>query len=397
MYKLIQQRMKIVYLYTSLRTVGGADRIISEKANYLADHYNHEVYFITDTQMGLPLTFPLSPKVRHIDLGIDFNRQYFHGILKRGIIYLRLMKRYKKELSQLLLQIQPDIVISTLSREADFLTELKDGSKKIAEIHIAKDYIRNLYLMRKQKGIYPWIARVWTKKMEKAVKHFDAVVVLTHQDAKSWQSIRPVCVIPNFLPFYPEKVLPSGNKKIISVGRLYEQKGYDLLIEVWKIVTRKHPDWHLHIYGNGEQENELTGLIAKYGIGETFHLEEPVKDILTKYAESAFYVMSSRFEGFGMVLIEAMACGLPCISFDCPHGPSDIIKDQEDGFLVENGNIQALAEKINILIEQPEKRQRMGEQARINVKRYDKTFVMQQWIELFNQLTGPHESSNAAR
>ena len=115
-------------------------------------------------------------------------------------------------------------------------------------------------------------------------------------------------------------------------------------------------------------------------------IHEPTSEIIAKYQESSIYIMSSRYEGFGMVLLEAMACGIPCVSFDCPYGPSDIIHDGEDGFLVKHLDTTALAERICYLIENPEIRKEMGEKAKRNIKRYSRENVMAQWTELFNHL-----------
>jgi len=170
------------------------------------------------------------------------------------------------------------------------------------------------------------------------------------------------------------------------VGRFYAQKGFDMLIEAWGIVAEKYPEWQLNIYGNGEFKDQLNAQIKEKGLTSSITLKDPVSNIVDKYTESSAYVMSSRFEGFGMVLIEAMACGLPVISFDCPDGPSDIIKDGEDGLLVENGNISKLADSILKLIENEDLRIRMGQKARENVKRYNHDIIMQKWVELFHTL-----------
>ena len=342
--------MKIAYIYTALVTVGGADRVVTEKANDLADKRGHEVYIITDSQNNRQPIFPLSDKVKHIDLNINFDKQYHHGLVIRAYYYFSLMRLYKKRLGKLLDEIKADIVITTLGRDLDFLTKLNDGSKKVGESHIAKQYTRNFHLMEARGFPYKQIAQYWRRKQEKAVKKLDAFVVLTQYDAESWKEIKVANIIPNSLPFYTAESSSLDKKQIITVGRLSEQKGFDLLVSAWSYITKKHPDWEIHLYGEGELENELKKSITQNGIEDSFIIHKPVKNIKEKYLESSIYVMSSRFEGFGMVLIEAMACGVPCISFDCPHGPSYIIKDGEDGILVENGNVERLAEAMSTLI-----------------------------------------------
>lgn len=378
--------MKIVYLYTALVTVGGADRVVTEKANYLAEKKGYDVYIITDSQNGRQPTFPLSDKVKHIDLNVNFDKQYHHGLIVRSYYYFSLMRLYKNRLTRLLNEIKADVVITTLGRDLDFLTKLKDGSKKVGESHIAKQYTRNFHLMEARGFPYKQIATYWRRKQEKAVRELDAFVVLTQYDAESWSQIKVADIIPNSLPFYTSESSSLDKKQIITVGRLSEQKGFDLLIPAWSSIAKQYPDWELHLYGEGELENELRRSIAQNGIEDSFIIHKPVKDIKEKYLESSVYVMSSRFEGFGMVLIEAMSCGVPCISFDCPHGPSYIIKDGEDGILVENGNVEKLADAMSLLIEDKEKRIAMGRAAKKNVLRYRQENIMQQWENLFNKL-----------
>lgn len=218
-------------------------------------------------------------------------------------------------------------------------------------------------------------------------KKLDALVVLTQHDADNWKEVKKACVIPNFLPFSPEKGSSCLEKRIISIGRYSEQKGYDRLIEAWIKVNRKHPDWHIRIYGEGQDRNSLQELIEKHHIENSFSLCPPTKNIQEKYLKSSIYVMSSRFEGLPMALLEAMACGVPCISFDCPYGPAEIITPEEDGILVKNGNTDELADAICRLIEDTDKRIRMGKQAQKNIQRYLREEVMKLWDELFNTLT----------
>lgn len=377
--------MKIFYIYTALLTKGGADRVLTEKANWLAEH-GYEVGIVTDTQMGRPPVFPLSSKVNLINLDIDFSQEYGHCLPLRVIWYFKLMRRYKAKLSECLYREKPDIVITTLGRDLDFLTSIHDGSIKLGESHIARKFSRNFHLMEQKGGIHWLLAQYGRWKQERSVRELDGLVLLTHQDAEKWKGVTQTYVIPNSLPFYPKESSICENKKAICVGRLNEQKGLEYLIDAWRIVCQKHPDWQLDIYGSGELKEELLHRINNNNLSGAIHINEPTPQIMEKYLESSIYIMSSRYEGFGMVLLEAMSCGVPCISFDCPYGPSDVIRHDEDGFLVEYLNTEALADSICQLVEHSELRKAMGKKAKENIKRFSRDNVMKQWTDLFNQL-----------
>jgi glycosyltransferase involved in cell wall biosynthesis len=252
----------------------------------------------------------------------------------------------------------------------------------IYERHVSKEIeMRNDFSMLKKFAIkFKWFI------MEKLAKKFNHFIVLTEGNKKEWPSLRNMMVIPNPLSFYPEKSSQLTNKKVIAVGKQSYQKGYDLLLPAWKLVVEKHPDWQLEIYGKKEPLLKLSDQADALNIGNNVFFFDPVQNIVEKYLESSIYVMSSRFEGFGMVLIEAMACGVPCVSFNCNYGPADIIQDGIDGFIIENGNIRLLAERINVLIEDTDLRKKIGLNAKENVKRYFPAKIINQWDDLFKDI-----------
>ena len=377
--------MKILYAVEAVNLSGGYDRVIIEKANYLAEHGLDVIITVASHALAEPC-YEISEKVRLIDFGIDFHQQYGHHLFYRAFIYFMMMRRYRRALKELLFFERPDIVITTLGREIDFITKIHDGSVKIGESHIAKNYVRNLHLMEQNGFVHQMIARYWRWKMDKQVKQLDTLVLLTQHDADSWNGLTKTVVIPNSLPFFPEKPSTCNQKQVIFVGRLNEQKGLEYLIETWKRVHQKHKDWILQIYGDGEQRELLLHLISEAKLKDAVVVNHSTRQIMDKYLESSIFLLTSRFEGFGMVLIEAMACGVPVVSFDCPWGPADIIKNGEDGFLVEYLNTTEAAEKVVQLIESPELRMKMGIRARENVQRYSRNTVMKQWIELFYSL-----------
>jgi glycosyltransferase involved in cell wall biosynthesis len=188
------------------------------------------------------------------------------------------------------------------------------------------------------------------------------------------------------LSFYPETQSALTNKTLIAVGKHTHQKGFDRLLQSWAVIQQTQPEWILEIYGKFDEQHSLQKLAKQLNIENSIRFFEPDPDIASRFLAAAVFAFSSRFEGFGMVLIEAMACGVPCVSFDCPCGPSDIIRSGEDGFLVPNNDTVAFTQQLLQLIENRALREQLGTQAKINVQRYLPEVVVKQWDELFKSL-----------
>ena len=217
----------------------------------------------------------------------------------------------------------------------------------------------------------------------------DQLVVLTDKSKASWPELSNVTVIPDPIPMpMPLSVSCLHAKRVVTIGRYAYQKGYDLLLQAWAEVEKQYLDWTLDIYGMGDQTG-YRQLMTDTGVDVyRCHLNGPVEDVTKVYQNSSIFVLSSRFEGFGLVLVEAMACGLPVVSFDCPAGPDEIITDGVDGILVPSGDVHVMAEKLMALMADEELRKRLGQQARRSAKRYDMKTIASQWTTLFEKVKG---------
>jgi glycosyltransferase involved in cell wall biosynthesis len=361
---------------------GGVERVLTLKANYFAEHFGYDITIILTEGKEKPLFYPLSDKIKVINLDINFEELWTCSFVKKAFVYLKKQRIFKKKLTNELMRIRPDITISLLRREINFINEIKDGSKKIGELHVNRANYRN-FEARDSNAIKNIFAKYWMRNLVSHLKRLDRFVVLTEEDKAAWTELDNVEVIPDPLAFDIDKVSPLTNKRVIAVGRYVYQKGFDLLLQAWAKIEKQHPDWELAIYGMGDR-TPYEQIIEKMHIDRNrCHLNGPTDDIKQEYLNSSLFVFSSRFEGFGMVLIEAMACGLPVISFDCPCGPKDIVRHQEDGILVPSGDADKLADALHKIMLEGALRQTLASKALVNVRRFFIEEVTQRWRGLF--------------
>lgn len=362
--------MKLLYITNGITGAGGLERVLAVKASVLAERFGYEVHILSLNEEGKEPFFEFSPRIIRHSIAV-------------GGHPLQYIKAYNNGIRQKVTDIKPDVI-----------SVCDDGLKgffipKIVDTTIPVVYERHVSQMTErgegQNRISGMVSGFKFRVMNHLAKSFDRFVVLTAGNTKEWH-LNNMAVIPNPLPFYPEQVSTLQNKKVIAVGKQSYQKAYDLLLASWAKLPTELKDWELHIYGKKNESLQLSTLAEQLGIAAQVFFHAPVKDIEAKFLESSVFVLSSRFEGFGMVIIEAMACGLPVVSFDCPHGPSDIITHDTDGFLAENGNAEDLAAHLAALMNDNALRRRFGNHGRETAKLYLPETVVKQWDELFKSL-----------
>lgn len=355
--------MKLLYITNGINGAGGLERVLSIKATALAEEWGYDIGIVVLNQSHKNPFYTFSPKIKMLPVVVSGN----------PISYL---KQYKAGVQQVIDDFQPDVISVCDDGIKGFLLPkfIKTTAKWIYERHASTQ-------LNKTKG---WKGSITVKAMQYLARNFDRFVVLTPSNIKEWKKVQAVA-IPNPLSFLIQSGNELNQKKVIAVGSHSYNKGYDLLLKVWKEVNAKHPDWSLHIYGKSDPQQTFIRLKEAWEVKQCY-FHEPVSDIRAKYLDSSIMVLPSRSEGFGMVLIEAMACGLPCISFDCPSGPRDIIKHDVDGILVPAEDVSQMVHAFERLIEDNALRESMGQQATQNVKRYLPEHIISQWDDLFKSL-----------
>ena len=374
--------MKLIYCIASVYNPGGMERVLLNKLRWWLRRGGCELMVVTTDQQGRPPFYEFPPEVRMVDLGINYTEDKGRGTVGQTLAYFRKRRLHRKALTELLMRERADFVISLYPSESSFIPRIKDGSKKILELHFNKMF----RLQYNRKGLMGLADRIRMRMDERLVRRFDRFVVLTRQDAAMWGRLPNLSVIPN-AAITPPVEHRTGNHRVIAVGRLDYQKGFDRLLDAWALLPEElRKTWHLDIFGQGEWEQLLKDQIIRLGIADSVRINAPTNRIFDEYAASDLLVMTSHYEGFPMVMIEAMACGVPVVSFDFLCGPRDIIAQGLNGIITPEGDIPALAAEMQRLMEDPARLENMSAQARKISEAYSEDAVMGRWNLYFTDM-----------
>ena len=379
--------MKILFIIDKMQNYAGIERILSCKMNYISKQTSHNVFLTTYDQQSKDLPYQLNENISYNPIHVPIPLRDKMTFLNWLTAYIQTRNQFKRQFFSLLNKIHPDIVICTVYsfQLIDIIVTVchKQGIKTIMESHTKGETVLMAPKFNYNQHLHK-LFTLWDHHILKSLHHCSCVVTLTQQDAPFWQCYAErIEVIPNMLTITPKMVLDYRAKRVISAGRYMSEKGFDRLLKAWNLINKEFCDWQLYIFGNGNRTPYLK-IVDQLQLGETVHLMPATEDIAKEFSNSSIYVMSSRYEGFGLVLAEAMSCGLPCVSFDCPYGPREIIRDREDGFIAEDGNIEDLAKKLEQLMADEKLRKEMGTKAIQNISRFNPDTIMALWTNLFN-------------
>ncbi len=375
--------MRIVYCMYSL-TGGGIERVTTTKANYWAEK-GHEVIILTTDYNGTKPFYPLDNRIKVINFPIGYTSDFNKSLWQRFVQTIRKMRVHYKQMKAFVEEYKPDVIVTTYLVVTAFLPLLRDKSLKIQELHNSYYIYRYFRPIRKFSLSY-FLVRLYEVRNALFMKFFDAVTSLTYKDLLLRGKPSNMRVIYNPIHFNSDETAKLENKRVLALGRFTEQKDFLSLLDIWGKVIKNYPDWHLTIAGDGYLKNDLKNQIENLGISSSVTLLDEQKDVERLYLESSIYAMTSRFEGLPMVLLEAQGMGLPIISYDCPCGPSDIISDGEDGFLVKANDKDTFAKRLVQLMQDENLRKQMGVKAKVASKRFEVDTIMPQWEDLFNKL-----------
>lgn len=335
---------------------GGMERIFTDKMNWLCQQPDVEVELMLVWKDPLPLAYNLDSRVKVVRLNVSY--------IKRGVAFPFALFLYNKFVAK----YKPDVTILSWVMGAFLAAYGKKCGKVIYESHLAATRMTHGWLQTK---LQPRV---------------DAVVTLTSRDAKNYPAARRVEVIPNFTNLQSTASADYTHKRCVAVGRLVYQKNYPRMIEIWKHISKKHPNWVLDIYGEGEERELIEKSIREAGLGGKVFMHGNTQDVVSALQSASIYLMTSMMEGFPLALVEAMTCGLPIVAFNCNYGPSEVIVNGKTGFLVPYDDDSAFVESLQTLMNDEQLRKDMGEAAQKEVDRFSRETIMHKWLTLFQGL-----------
>lgn len=379
--------MRILYCIPHLYNSGGMERVLTQKVNWLAAHTDYTITIVTTepTPTGMSdIYFPLDKRVKVVALNVDFNADYHKCLFPKWLGHTRRMRLYRQKLTDYILREKIDLCISLCGKEIAFLNQLP--CRTIAESHFAKEQRTQLLMANHSGWFWALLGRVRTWQLVQSVKPLERLVVLTDADKAAWEKAgcTNVTVIPNpcMLDNCQLSTIHSQfPKTVLAVGRLHEQKGFDLLLQAWKPIEKTYSDWSLRIVGEGPKRAELEAQIESQSLKRVV-LAGATNNVLDEYEAASIFVLSSRYEGLPLALIEAMWSGLPCIAFDCPQGPAELLAENR-GWLVPDGDIAELTAQIAYALSHPEEALKCAQKAQSFVQTtYSEAAIMPQWVQL---------------
>lgn len=375
--------MRVLYCVSQLAMRGGAERIVITKMNALVADYSIEVHVLIADQKGREYAYPLDPRLIVHDMQIS---NYSPSTIIPFVTFIQMCIKLRKLYTDTIMQIKPDVILVIERGFDDFVIPfICKQIPRIREFHSSMEAAKI-----RTNAIKSIFTRLKTKLLNKIVytlfNKYDGIVLLTERDSNYVKYDTKTYIIPNFISQIPTEKSDLMHKNVISVGRLDVNKNFKDQILAWTEVQKQHPDWQLHIFGDGVERDNLESLVHNLNLDDVVHFHGNVPNIDDYYLKSSIMLFTSRAEGFGMVLVEASSYGIPCVSYDAPCGPSEIIQNGKNGFLIEVGDVKNLADKINYLIEHDDVRLNMGLAARQHSAFFTEKEVMPRWISLFNNL-----------
>jgi glycosyltransferase involved in cell wall biosynthesis len=356
--------MKILIYINSMMPAGGIERVVSRHISYFLKY--GKIRILTKDMGG---SFYFIPDCVEWDM-VSYKRKLnMHSVIHRVIQSAIQLVVLRDNVQSKIQQFNPDFIYCVHPMNLLELYVYGVGLKKIIVTEHGSAYGYNI--------IYRIIKRMLYSK----VYLYVVPTKLDYDIYSRWK--KNTRYIPNPLPFTQREKAKLEEKTVLTIGRLTADKQHFLLLDIWKRIHIDKHDWKLRIIGKGENYSALLHKIKEYKLEGTVEILTPRKDVIKEYINSSIFVLTSRYEGFGMVLAEAMECGVPCVAFNCPSGPRDIIKNEKDGFLVPDGDSNLFISKLLLLMENADLRKKMGKIAADNIKRFHEDVVEKMWDDLF--------------